>query len=331
MQIPDKPLRLIKFLQEKIHGGEFPGGSKLPSIRILMAQFNLSYGSVKRGIDYLAGLGLVEKLPGRGVFVKQRRKSATAGQARTSIAVFLPNNPVNFRPGIYPTVLLGVQAAAAEMKISLLLNYVSIADLTPKNFQSCTAGCHGVLLLGEYDPMAPELPVPIPVAGVCMDNSAGGRISVVDLDPFSAAEQAVKFFARRKLTTVKVIIDKRAAYTRRGEVFADTWRQAGNHAELTQARTPITFNRDTGYFFATGSILQEASEQYEKATGHKLADDFTVLSLDGKCLINPDYHRAPAIALDWESAGRYAMEECLYRIDHPGSIPKRIYLPGKLV
>ncbi len=331
MKIPDKPLKLIKFLQEKIHGGEFPGGSKLPSIRVLMEQFELSYGSVKRGIDYLAEVELVEKLPGRGVFVKQRRKPQNNTGSLLSIAVFMKGNSAEFRPGIYQTVLLGIQILAASKQISLRLNYIGAEKLTSEYFQQAIKGCQGALFLGEYDSAISNLQISIPAAGICMDNSSGGRISLVELDPFTSARQAADFFNNHDIKTVNVISGNQAAYIRRGEIFAEIWKQQGNKAALLTIPDSEKSNKKSGYLFTTGSLLQTASELHKKNTGCKLADDTVVLSMDGKCLIDPDYHLAPTISLDWESAGRYAMEECIYRINHPGSIPKRIYLPGKLV
>jgi hypothetical protein len=61
-----------------------------------------------------------------------------------------------------------------------------------------------------------------------------------------------------------------------------------------------------------------------------LAHQHTVLGIDGKNLIDPDFHKFPSISIDWKIAGRYALEECIYRLNNPGSLARRIYLSCSL-
>ena len=57
MVIPEKSRAMIRLLRERILSGLYSSGQRLPSIRMLMAEFSLSNGSVKKGIDYLAEQG----------------------------------------------------------------------------------------------------------------------------------------------------------------------------------------------------------------------------------------------------------------------------------
>ena len=71
---------------------------------------------------------------------------------------------------------------------------------------------------------------------------------------------------------------------------------------------------------------------YRKKNPRKsLVEKHIVLSVDGKCLHVPDFEKVPTLAADWQSIGRYAFQECLFRMEHPGEIPRRILLPVHLV
>jgi GntR family transcriptional regulator len=62
--------QLAGILRGQIERGEIPSGKLLPSTRTLMQTYGLSDGTVKRAIRALRDAGLVESVPGRGVFVR---------------------------------------------------------------------------------------------------------------------------------------------------------------------------------------------------------------------------------------------------------------------
>ena len=62
-----------------------------------------------------------------------------------------------------------------------------------------------------------------------------------------------------------------------------------------------------------------------------LANDLTILGIDGKRLLDPDFHRFPTIAADWAEIGSVAFEECLALMNNPGRYRRRIGMPGRLV
>jgi len=140
---------------------------------------------------------------------------------------------------------------------------------------------------------------------------------------------AVAYFKSKNIKTVVVVSSPGPAYLNRGNVFATSWRGAGGLVENLPHGSPLSFKKNKGYLFTTHSILQHYSEIMRQKTGNILADAAAVLGIDGKNRIDPAYHKAPTIAIDWQVAGRYALEEVLYRMHNPGSAPKRIYLPGE--
>lgn len=70
--MPKYPYEIVlESLRERIASGEFPPGSKLPSRRALCAEYKVSDIVVGRAMWLLHREGLVETLPGVGVFVAQ--------------------------------------------------------------------------------------------------------------------------------------------------------------------------------------------------------------------------------------------------------------------
>ncbi|MCU4119070.1 winged helix-turn-helix domain-containing protein [Variovorax sp. N23] len=62
--------QLFVVLRDHIAQGVYPLGSLIPAEDALCAQFDVSRITVRRAVADLEQLGLVEKLPGRGTFVR---------------------------------------------------------------------------------------------------------------------------------------------------------------------------------------------------------------------------------------------------------------------
>jgi GntR family transcriptional regulator len=61
--------QIFTLLRAKIYGGQYPGGSFIPSEQELAAEFNVSRITAKRALDELAADGLVVREQGRGTRV----------------------------------------------------------------------------------------------------------------------------------------------------------------------------------------------------------------------------------------------------------------------
>ena len=64
-------LQLAGILRERIRTGQYPAGRQIPAFVALEQEFTLSGMTVRRAVNVLAAEGLVEKIPGRGTFVKR--------------------------------------------------------------------------------------------------------------------------------------------------------------------------------------------------------------------------------------------------------------------
>ena len=65
--------RIYTVLNEQIHDGEFPPGTRLPSEIELARQFDVSRVTIRRTLDQLERHGMVERHQGRGTFVRVDR------------------------------------------------------------------------------------------------------------------------------------------------------------------------------------------------------------------------------------------------------------------
>lgn len=57
-------------LRERVQAGEWPAGTALPSETVLAAQHGVALATLRRAMELLAAQGLVERLQGRGTFVR---------------------------------------------------------------------------------------------------------------------------------------------------------------------------------------------------------------------------------------------------------------------
>ncbi len=67
-----KTQRIINDVTSQIEAGQLRPGDQLPSAAELRAQYGVSITVVRSAINWLKAVGLVEGVPGVGVFVKER-------------------------------------------------------------------------------------------------------------------------------------------------------------------------------------------------------------------------------------------------------------------
>lgn len=58
-------------MRERIVAGEWPPGSAIPAEQTLAAEHGVALGTMRRALDLLADQGLIERIHGRGTFVRQ--------------------------------------------------------------------------------------------------------------------------------------------------------------------------------------------------------------------------------------------------------------------
>ncbi len=310
----EKTRRMVTWLEERIVSGELAAGERIPTLRNLMKRFGITCGTAKRGVDHLVAIGLLEARQGQGTFVRIKR---TPQVGKRQMAVLSPGVFTESADGIFSTVFMGVRKAAMANGYDLLLRSVSLEDLSSEMLSELATQATGVLLLSEYDKASSELVFPIPGVGVCVHRNLSGALSIVDIDPFDCAVKASVYFRQAGVDDVVVMSGSSPAYVNRGRQFMLEW---DGSAKLEVE--PCGLPSGKAYLFTTCSLMQKH---------HKEAAGKPMLGIDGKNFLVPGFQRAPALVIDWQKAGELAFEECLRRISSPGTAPRRIYLPSKLI
>ena len=334
LKIPDKARRMIDYLQESIHAGKLKQGTKIPPLRDLKDQFGVSLGTAKRGIDYLCRKGLLEANRGSGTYVAkghQKRKN----NALHRIIVLIPW--LNNQTGILHTLYSGLLEASIKEKTELVLSHVGFEGLTNAGIQKISDGCSALVMLGEYDRVFKEnLNIKMPVVACGMHHNLDGSASLFEMDPYQSADIAVKYFKQHGINHVKCYTGNNQVGNIRLEQFRIQWEKLGktidyhefpSNAELTQ----YDFAPEGAFLFSSGWIMDAFCKHSLKEYGVKLTEAATVLGLDGRSCVDPDFEPTPTIYADWKQIGHDMYNECMRRINSPGVTPRRYFYPVKLI
>ncbi len=328
---------MLDYLEAMIVRGAFPPGTKLPSQRRLAAQFLIPQSTVGRKLKELENRGLIELRRGSGAYVRDRKQRRSRSGKKIGVII----EAVNIQTSYCGHVLIGLQERAGELGCHLKLHFTEYRNSSTDMLRKIAAESDGVILLGCYDTVLESLPHIRPCVGVNMHRTYDFA-STIDLDPVRSAELATEYFLKHQCKNVHLIgydvhdAEPKSAFDFRGRLFAEYWRGHGN---LISHQTPmprdpdldgledfeIFRDRSAGYLFVGGTRAQGAAQGYFDKTGRNLYDDYTVLSIDGKSLLRPDYYPVDTVAVNYPSMGRMALDECLRRIAVPGEGPQRIY------
>lgn len=77
--------KIVDMVCQKIRDGEWPAGHKLPTVRELADEANISCGTVKHAYDELELLGMIEMTQGRGTFVRADVDKGNQGKKETAM------------------------------------------------------------------------------------------------------------------------------------------------------------------------------------------------------------------------------------------------------
>lgn len=333
---PDRAAALITYLEGRILGGVIPAGRRIETVRELQERFNISYSAAQQAVAELVRRGILTK-SGRSILAGSSQQAVLAKSPRR-INVYLtptcvPENANRALHGMSFTTLVRIQQEALEhdMPLQTIARRFTAVDRT--YLEQLQKECSGIIMIQELDQEIADLIPPVPMVGVMMDDDYNGRISLVDLDVNNAAALSVRYFRAQEKKELVVISDPRPIYRKRAELFGLLWqRNSGCSVRQLVSGTPVDFRPETGYLFTSDSVLQDYSEKYAlNHDGKMLSEDFTILGIDGKRLLDPDFHRFPTIAADWAEIGSVAFEECLALMNNPGRLRRRIGMPGRLV
>jgi DNA-binding LacI/PurR family transcriptional regulator len=334
LKTPDKARRMIDYLQENIHGGRIKRGERIPPLRDLKEQFDISLGTAKRGIDYLCRKGMLESNRGSGTFVTKSSRSETVNSAHRIIALIPWSNA---QAGILHSLYSGILEASTNRKTQMLLTFVDFKDLEIKELKRMTSGCSALILLGEYDTVFQEkLSIKMPVITSGMHSNLDGSASLFEMDPYQSAELAVEYFKKHNISHVKCYTGNSPVGIVRLQQFQLLWEATGGTVEYQQFASnddanTFSFKPDGAFLFSSGWLMDAFCKHCKTELDLRLPESATILGFDGRCCVDPHFDPAPTIYTDWKQMGHDIFIECMHRIKNPGITPRRYYYPVKLI
>ncbi|MGI6178228.1 MAG: GntR family transcriptional regulator [Eubacterium sp.] len=79
--------QIVDVITADIKSGKLPAGAQLPTVRDLADTLGIARGTIKRSYDELESIGIVEKIRGRGTFVKFMPASSESRKDRAMAAI----------------------------------------------------------------------------------------------------------------------------------------------------------------------------------------------------------------------------------------------------
>ena len=269
--------------------------------------------------------------PGAGIFVNSI-PSYIIDSSQATIMVFLEWTIE--QSGTFNLAFEGIRMRAVQEECSIRFSYLGIDKFNESEVQKLSGDADGIIMLAEYDRKKIDFSPRVPAVGVGWQNTASS-VSVVDLDPFEAAELAVKYFQQTEAEEVMIISSSQPNKMVRAETFANAWTRAGGKADITTFDgTPqlekVSIEPDKNYLFTSSWALERCSHIFQRKFGSELAQKSNILGIDGRNIFDPNGHKSASIYPNWREIGSRALQECLERIKSPGRQPARIYLPCSL-
>lgn len=322
-------------LESMIVAGNFKTGERLPSLREICTMLGVRLNVARRAVHELEERKLVECIQGKGVFVASPAPVNPA-EGRLRVAVFA--DVKLSAHGMF--VLRGVQEAALEAGVIVEVHpepyyRYEEAELL-KLIEKTMADCDALILIGTYDCTLSKLPLRKPVVGIEMNESFGGVVSTLTLDPFEAGRLAADFFRehgfrkvalfRQNLAIDEIRCDAFKKYWN-GEIAGETVTNWQGYAGV-EAITPE--DPACGCLFADGTLCNAWIRRQLRSGRPDPNLTLTLLSIDGKSMMLSDFPKTPSITPDWVEMGKAGLAEVLRRLRTLPSSSMRSYLDVRL-
>lgn len=113
--------QLLLHFRERILNGSLPAGARLPTELEIAQQYNISRGTVRQAMSVLVQEGLLERLPGRGTFVRQLPPSSAPAprfaEKRIGLVLHYADGPLDL------DIMIGVENAAKSRGYQVSFTY----------------------------------------------------------------------------------------------------------------------------------------------------------------------------------------------------------------
>ena len=145
-----KKMQIYDLLKERIEGGFYPPGGRLPKEVDLAGELDISRVTLRSALELLEMERLVTRVKGAGTFARDRK----TGQTRLLVIVFTEDPPpVEYESNPYLYILPCIQMAAKQMNADLeICDAQSLLSSDPAQGAARIRerGIQGILLLAGY-------------------------------------------------------------------------------------------------------------------------------------------------------------------------------------
>lgn len=194
--------QVAEILKDKIQDGSYPVNSKLPSVRALAAEYQISRETANLAIGILKQMGYIEILPGRGAFIRNLEDEDLITGTTGSIGLVYDLG-ANLEPTVgihtvYENLLLEINKSLSEKNYHMITSHLSYAQEHGREaFERLAASVDGIIVacLINQDFLARLEKLSIPVVSV---------FSNLEIDRFDAiginAMKTFYFIARSMIS-----------------------------------------------------------------------------------------------------------------------------------
>ena len=121
--------QLVAHFRRRILEGTLPPGTRLPSELALVEEYDISRGTIRQAMAALVNEGYLERIPGRGTFVRQpatAQSPAAVRQNRIGLLLSYPNSELDL------DIMIGVESVtkARGYQVSLAFTEEDVEQQT---------------------------------------------------------------------------------------------------------------------------------------------------------------------------------------------------------
>jgi DNA-binding LacI/PurR family transcriptional regulator len=147
--------QLVAILAKRISGGEFPPGSRLPSLRNLEKQYGISRETAKQALARLQEQGLADILPNRGAYVPGRPRIIREEQGNIGLVLDLGAElqPAEDVELVYEPLIRNLDRQIRESGRHIITSYLNFSDTAWRNrFRDLLGKSDGLFIVGLINP-----------------------------------------------------------------------------------------------------------------------------------------------------------------------------------
>lgn len=360
-------MQIYRDLLAAIHSGEFAPGSRIPTEQELSERYGVSRITPKRALTQLVQEGWIERIPGRGSFVRQDRSHGSDGLVAEAeprrIGFVAQDLGISYGTGL----LSGVEEETRRANVSLLVRFSAGRQSNEQAaIREMTAnGCAGIILFpvngATYGPAVLQtylagLPMVLldryfpglDIASVSSDNKEAAERATSHLMDLGHSQVLLLSPPEQNAVTVEDRIEGYfAAFTARGKtvdhslIMTDlTTRLPGTvqddsyAADLERITRMLSARPDISAVLALEYSLALIAHEAAQRLGRTIPEELSIICFDHPPLAEGQRPYFTHMAQDERNMGKVAVR-CLLELIANSSVeePRRLHslLPVRLV